>query len=109
MHLGGIANGKSMALCVKFILRSFCLDVALEVSLAVVDSEPLQEVNATTNDVHHMLYHSMNVSEPVKPVLVSVYPQDNQSLQVLVQLDEKPTPDSYYLSFQVDNMFIFSL
>lgn len=65
------------------------------------ESEPAFDINTTTTDIHLMLYHSLNVSQPVASILVSVYPQENETLDVYVQIDTNPTLDDFILQFQV--------
>ena len=69
--------------------------------MPVSPSEEAIFVNETITDVHGMIYHYFNLTSPRQPVVVSVYPQVNQSLTVYVSLDTKPTPTEYYTYYQV--------
>ena len=82
-----------------------------------MDGADLSFVNTTDYGSDGFVFHSYNLSQPYRPVLVSVYPTSvNQSLNVYVQFDEQPTADVYEYHVQVltklrhisSNMFFFS-
>ena len=71
------------------------LDSSYDVSLQV-DGADLYFVNTTDYGSDGFVFHTYNLSQPYRPVLVSVYPTSvNQSLNVYVQFDENPTADVY--------------
>ena len=76
-------------------------DVGFDVSLRI-DAAELQFVNTTDYGSDGLVFHSYNLSQPYKTVMVSVYPASaNQSLNVYVQFDEQPTVDDHEYYFKV--------
>ncbi len=77
-------------------LRASLVDTAdmVEVSLNFPDVAP-QYVNESTRDVYRMLYHTVNITEPIKPLLVTVHPVANESLTVYVDIGREPSPDNH--------------
>ncbi len=88
----------------------------MQMSLNLPKQEPLY-VNGSTIDVYKMLYHTINITEPVEPMMVVVYPMANESLTVYVRLGYLPSPDNYswilnvsgsgLSDFESDNKTIF--
>ena len=59
-------------------------------------------VNTTDYGSDGFAFHSYKISQPYRPVLVSVYPTSvNQSLNVYVQFDDNPTAEVYVYHAQV--------
>ncbi len=75
----------------------------MEISLNLPQKQP-EYVNGTTRDMYKMLYHTVNISEPVEPILVSVSPMVNESLTVYVSLGYLPSPDSYNWTLNVSGI-----
>ena len=70
-------------------------DVGFDVSLRI-DAAELQFVNTTDYGSDGLVFHSYNLSQPYKTVMVSVYPTSaNQTLNVYVQFEESPTLDEF--------------
>ena len=70
-------------------------DVGFDVSLRI-DAAELQFVNTTDYGSDGLVFHSYNLSQPYKTVMVSVYPASaNQTLNVYVQFEESPTLDEF--------------
>ncbi len=91
-------------------------DNKMQMSLNLPRKEPVY-VNGSTIDVYKMLYHTINITEPVEPMIVVVYPMANESLTVYVRIGYLPSPDNYSWamnvsgsvnsSFERDNNTIF--
>ena len=80
-------------------------DSSYNVSLRV-DGADLHFVNTTDYGSDGLVFHSHNLSQPYRPVLVSVYPTSvNQSLNIYVQFDEQPTADVYEYHVQVQTKY----
>ena len=80
-------------------------DLSYDVSLRV-DGADLHFVNTTDYGSDGFVFHSYNLSKPYRPVLVSVYPTSvNQSLNVYVQFDDKPTADVYEYHARVQTKY----
>ncbi len=75
-------------------------DGMMEMSVRLPQKQP-EYVNGTTIDMYKMLYHTVNISEPVEPILVAVYPMLNESLTVYVRLGHLPSPDNYNWTLNV--------
>ena len=78
-------------------------DSSFDVSLRI-DPTEISVINTTDYGSDGLVFHSYNLSQPYKTVMVSVYPTSvNQSLNVHVQFDEQPTVDDheYYLKVHV--------
>ena len=43
------------------------------------------------------MYHVLNLTEPAKSVRVTVFPSNNETLQILISLDKQPTPSEFYV------------
>ena len=68
-----------------------------------MDGADLYFVNTTDYGSDGFVFHSYNLSQLYRPVLVSVYPTSvNQSLNVYVQFDNHPTADVYEYHAQVN-------
>ncbi len=65
-----------------------------EISLNLPRMEP-RHVNDTAQDSYNMLYHIISITEPIRPLLVTVYPMVNESLTVYVQVGVYPSPNNY--------------
>jgi hypothetical protein len=72
-----------------------------EVELAAPNLEPPQHVNVTISILASPVCHNLNLTVPYKPVTVSVYPTNNETLMVYVQYNRKPTYEDYLVKFEV--------
>ena len=73
------------------------LEDELTIELPLKDLEVIQ-VNTTTSDRYGMLYHRFNISEDedeLRPVSVSVYPLDNDTLILYARLGGPPSPTDH--------------
>ena len=76
-------------------------DSSFDVSLRI-DPTAISVINTTDYGSDGLVFHSYNLSQPYKTVMVSVYPASaNQSLNVYVQFDEQPTVDDHEYYFKV--------
>ena len=67
-----------------------------------IDEPQLYLVNTTSYDLDGLIYHAYNLSEPRQDLLVSVYPASvNQTLNVYIKFNEKPSITNYTYLFQV--------
>ena len=93
---------------IVYILILSALDSSYDVSLRVDDAD-LYFVNTTEYGSDGFVFHTYNLSQPYRPVLVSVYPTSvNQSLNVYVQFDEQPTADVYEYQVQVHVTYMYN-
>ncbi len=66
----------------------------IEISLHTTGIEPLR-VNESTRDIYKMLYHSINITEPIEPLIIAVYPLPEEFLTVYVHIGDPPSPQNY--------------
>ena len=70
-------------------------DSSFDVSLRI-DPTAISVINTTDYGSDGLVFHSYNLSQPYKTVMVSVYPASaNQTLNVYVQFEESPTLDEF--------------
>ncbi len=72
----------------------------IEISLNIAGIEPMR-VNDSTRDIYRMLYHRINITEPIEPMLVAVYPLPGEFLTVYVQIGDPPSPEDYLWTLNV--------
>ncbi len=91
-------------------LRAWPVEAAdmFEVSLNLPEVAP-QYVNESTRDIYRMLYHTVNITEPVQPLLVTVRPVENESLTVYVDIGREPSPDNHAWTMNVAGDFDMEL
>lgn len=81
--------------------RSVSLTPSAPYTVDRLPAKPLTEpqfVNATSVDRYGMIYHTINVSVPLKGVIATITPlSKNTTLQVFVNINSIPTPDRYLL------------
>ena len=53
------------------------------------------------NDFAGMVMHRLNLSNPVLPVQISVYPANNETLHLYIDYDQDPTPEDYALDIVI--------
>ncbi len=75
-------------------------DEVMAISLNLPGKEA-SYVNGSTIDIYKMLYHTVNMTEPVESMVIAVYPLANESLTVYVRLGNPPTPDNYNWTMNV--------
>ncbi len=75
-------------------------DDAIDISLRIDEIEPTR-VNESTRDIYKMLYHNINITEPLEPLIVAVYPLAQEFLTVYVHFGEPPSLENYTRSQNV--------
>lgn len=59
-------------------------------------------INTTAKDGYKMIYHTMNVSFPLKAVIATVTPiAENDTFEVYVHVNDRPTPLNYLEKFVI--------
>ncbi len=75
-------------------------DNAIEISLYMAGIEPTR-MNESTRDIYKMLYHSVNITDALDPLIVAVYPLPDEFLTVYIHFGEPPSPENYTRSQNV--------
>ncbi len=75
-------------------------DDAIEITLRIDGIEPTS-VNESTRDVYKMLYHSINITEPLEPLIIAVYPLAEEFLTVYIHFGEASSLENYTRSQNV--------
>ncbi len=72
----------------------------IEISLHTTGIEPMR-VNESTRDIYKMLYHRINITEPIEPLIIAVYPLPEEFLTVYVNIGDPPSLDNYTWTLNV--------
>ncbi len=73
---------------------------AIEISLHIAGIEPMR-VNESTRDIYKMLYHRINITEPIEPMLLAVYPLPGEFLTLYVHIGDPPSLENYIWTLNV--------
>ena len=83
------------------VVLFYTKDASFEVSLGS-QSTTRFSVNTTDFGPDGFVFHQINVSSLVKPIVVAVYPDDvNATFDIFVRFDSTPSESEFDLTFQV--------